>query len=126
MRDSVARVSPEWRDDDPLTSFVLGLRAFGLEETGDYAAAGSFRARGAAPRNPGDAWAAHALAHVFEMTSRPEEGVAFLAASRPDWRDAHFMAGHNGWHLALYLIELGRFDEVLRRLRPTYAAGAEK
>ena len=23
------------------------------------------------------------------------------------------MAGHNGWHLALYLIEEGRFDEVL-------------
>ena len=47
------------------------------------------------------------------MTSRPEEGVAFLAGSREGWRDAHFMAGHNGWHLALYLIELGRFDEVL-------------
>ena len=33
-------------------------------------------------RNPADAWAAHALAHVFEMTSRPEDGVAFLTASR--------------------------------------------
>ncbi len=112
MRDSVARVLPEWRDDDPLTGAVLGLRAFGLEETGDYAGAETF-AREALRRNPADAWAAHALAHVFEMTARPEEGVAFLTASRDDWRAAHFMAGHNGWHLALYLIELGRIEEVL-------------
>ena len=36
-------------------------------------------------------------------------------SSRPasDWSPAHFMAGHNGWHLALFLIEQGRFDEVL-------------
>jgi len=113
LRDSVARVWPEWREDDPLTSFVMGLRAFGLEETGDYAAAETW-AREALTRNPADAWAAHALAHVFEMTSRVEDGVAFLTASRENWATAHFMAGHNGWHLALYLIELGRFDEVLQ------------
>ena len=90
----------------------MGLHAFGLEETGDYAGAERC-ARAALARNPADVWAAHALAHVYEMTARPEEGVAFLAESRPGWRDAHFMAGHNGWHMALYLIELGRFDEVL-------------
>jgi len=113
LRDSVARVWPEWREDDPLTSYVMGLRAFGLEETGDYTAAERW-AREALARNPADAWAAHALAHVFEMTSRVEEGVAFLTASREHWQSANFMAGHNGWHLALYLIELGRFDEVLQ------------
>jgi tetratricopeptide (TPR) repeat protein len=124
MRDSVARVLPEWPDDNPLTNFVVGAHAFGLEETGDYAAAEA-AAREALTRNPGDAWAAHALAHVFEMTSRPEEGVAFVTASRPDWRDAHFMVGHNGWHLALYLVELGRIDEVLagfdRHMQPALA-----
>jgi len=124
MRDSVARVLPEWPDQNPLTSFVLGAHAFGLEETGDYVGAEA-AAREALGRNPGDAWAAHALAHVFEMTSRPEEGVAFVTASRSDWRDAHFMAGHNGWHLGLYLIELGRNDEVLvgfdRHMQPALA-----
>ena len=30
-------------------------------------------AREALRRNPADAWAAHALAHVFEMTARPRE-----------------------------------------------------
>jgi tetratricopeptide (TPR) repeat protein len=127
LRDSVARVWPEWRADDPLTSFVMGLRAFGLEETGDYLAAERW-AREALARNPADAWAAHALAHVFEMTSRPEDGVAFLTASRDGWRNAHFMAGHNGWHLALYLIELGRIDEVLdgfdRHMLPALKADA--
>ena len=127
MRDSVARVLPEWRDDDPLTSFVLGARAFGLEETGDYLGAEA-AAREALARNPADAWAAHALAHVFEMTGRPEEGVDFLQASRDDWAGAHFMAGHNGWHLGLYLIELGRIDEVLagfdRQMLPVLANDA--
>ena len=121
MRDSAARVWPHWRDDDPLTSFVLGARAFGLEETGDYAGAEA-AAREALARNPADAWAAHALAHVFEMTGRPEEGAAFLQGSRADWGAAHFMAGHNGWHLALFLIDLGRIDEALagfdRHMRP--------
>ena len=112
MRDSVARVLPEWPDDDALTGYIWGLRAFGLEETGDYAGAEQ-AAREALRRNPGDVWAAHALAHVFEMTSRPQEGVAFLNQTHPDWRAAHFMAGHNGWHLALYLIELGRMGEAL-------------
>lgn len=112
LRDSVARVLAEWPDDDPLTGYVWGHRAFGLEETGDYVGAEA-AAREALRRNPADAWATHALAHVFEMTSRPEEGVAFLTGSRARWRDAHFLAGHNGWHLALYLIELGRFEEVL-------------
>ena len=112
MRDSVARVLPEWPDDDPLTGFVWGMHAIGLEETGQYAAAEA-AAREALRRNPADVWAAHALAHVFEMTSRLEEGVAFLTSTHPDWRGAHFMAGHNGWHLALYLIELGRIDEAL-------------
>src|SRR5271163_970518 len=34
IRDCVARVLPAWERGDPLTSFVLGLYAFGLEETG--------------------------------------------------------------------------------------------
>jgi len=70
-------------------------------------------ARAALAANPADAWAAHALAHVMESGNRQEEGIAFLKASSASWRSAHFMAGHNGWHLAIYLIEEGRFAEVL-------------
>ena len=112
IRDSVARVLPAWDRDNPLTSFVLGLYAFGLEEAGDLIRAEHF-GREALARNPADAWAVHALAHVLETANRQREGIAFLKGSRPSWGGAHFMAGHNGWHLALYLIEEGRFAEVL-------------
>jgi tetratricopeptide (TPR) repeat protein len=112
IRDCAARVMPAWDRGNPLTSFVLGLYAFGLEETGDLRRAEDF-GREALARNPRDAWATHALAHVMEAGNRHEEGVAFLKATRADWTHAHFMAHHNGWHLALFLIEQGRFAEVL-------------
>jgi tetratricopeptide (TPR) repeat protein len=112
IRDSVARVLPAWDRDNPLTSFILGAYAFGLEETGELGRAED-AGREALERNPRDAWAVHALAHVMETAGRQDEGIAFLKGTRPNWAHAHFMAGHNGWHLALYLIELGRSAEVL-------------
>ena len=112
IRECAERVLPAWDRDNPLASFVLGLYAFGLEETGDLERAEDF-GREALARNPRDAWATHALAHVMETANRHEEGVAFLTSTRTDWTHAHFMAHHNGWHLALFLIEQGRFDEVL-------------
>jgi tetratricopeptide (TPR) repeat protein len=112
IRDCAERVLPAWDRDNPLAGFVLGLYAFGLEETGDLKRAEDF-GRQALVRNPRDAWATHALAHVMETANRHEEGVAFLKSTRADWAHAHFMAHHNGWHLALFLIEQGRFDEVL-------------
>ena len=112
IRDSAARVLPVWDRDNPLTSFVLGAYAFGLEEAGDLGPAED-AGREALARNPRDAWAAHAIAHVMETAGRGEEGVAFLRRTRPDWSDARFMAGHNGWHLALFLIQQGRFKDVL-------------
>jgi hypothetical protein len=112
IRDSIARVLPAWDSQNPLHSFVQGQYAFGLEEAGELRRAEEV-AREAFVRNSADAWAVHALAHVLEMDCRQEEGIAFLKSSRPNWRGAHFMAGHNGWHLGLYLIEEGRFDEVL-------------
>ena len=112
IRDCAERVMPAWDRDNPLASFVLGLYAFGLEETGDLERAEDF-GREALARNPRDAWATHALAHVMETANRHEEGVAFLKSTRANWAPAHFVAHHNGWHLALFLIEQGRFDEVL-------------
>ncbi len=112
IRNSAARVLPAWDRDNPLTSFILGTYAFGLEEAGELGPAEN-AGREALTRNPRDAWAAHAIAHVMETGGRREEGIAFLRDTRPDWGAAHFMAGHNGWHLALFLIEQGRFREVL-------------
>ncbi|HLW93431.1 MAG TPA: tetratricopeptide repeat protein [Roseiarcus sp.] len=112
IRDSVARVLPFWDPANPNYGFVLGQYAFGLEEAGDLRRAEEV-GRAAIARNAEDAWAVHALAHVMEMESRQREGIAFLKGSRPAWSRAHTLSIHNGWHLALYLIEEGRLDEVL-------------
>ena len=112
IRDSAARVLPAWERGNPLTSFVLGAYAFGLEESGELGRAEAV-GREALAGNPADGWATHALAHVFETANRQEEGIAFLKSTRANWRPAHFMAGHNGWHLGAFLIELGRFDEAI-------------
>ena len=109
---SVARVLPAWDPTNPLRSFVLGAYAFGLEESGELGRAED-AAREAFAGIPHDGWATHALAHVIESASRQEEGIAFLKQTRASWSPAHFMAGHNGWHLARLSHRAGSLDEVL-------------
>jgi hypothetical protein len=112
IRDSVARVLPHWSASDAHYGFVLGQYAFGLEETGELRRAEDTGLR-AIEINAEDGWAVHAVAHVLETECRQEEGIDFLKNSRPSWSKAHALAVHNGWHLALYLIEQSRLDEVL-------------
>lgn len=112
IRDSIARVLPEWDQGHPLYGFILGQYAFGLEEAGNLAEAEA-AGRAALARNRNDAWATHAIAHVLETQSRQTEGIAFLTETRADWSGAEWLAVHNGWHLALYLIEEGQGHDVL-------------
>jgi hypothetical protein len=81
MRDVLAAALSAWDEGVPGYGFVLGCHAFGLEETGDYRAA-ERTGREAVERNPADIWAAHAVAHVFEMTGRSREGVGGPARAR--------------------------------------------
>jgi tetratricopeptide (TPR) repeat protein len=111
IRDVVARPIRAWPADKPGWGYIQGMFAFGLEETGDYAQAEIF-ARAALHHNPSDTWATHALAHVFEMEGRPREGVNFLTETVANWSSSYF-AVHNWWHLALYHLELGEYDQVL-------------
>ena len=113
FRNLCARVLPDWDRDVPLYGFLLGRYAFGLEETGDLGHAEEM-ALEALGLNPDDAWAVHAVAHVMETASRQADGIAFLKETRPNWSKAAAFAVHNGWHLGLYLIEEGRFEEALR------------
>ncbi len=112
LRDSIARVLPAWPEDDPLHGFVLGMHAFGLEETGDFRRA-ELAGRSAVERNPADTWAVHAVAHVLEMEGRTLEGIGWLTELKPHWTSAPGLAVHQWWHLTLYLIERNRLDEVL-------------
>ena len=113
LRDRIARALPAWDPGVPGWHAVLGMHAFGLEETGDYAAAEAQGRRGV-ELEPRDSWAWHAVAHVHEMRHAVREGVAWLEPARAVWSKGSFLATHNTWHLALYHLELDQHDEALR------------
>ncbi len=112
LRDHVARVLPEWSPDDSGYHALLGMYAFGLEETGDYRRAEEM-GRWALELNPRDAWAQHAVAHVMEMQGRAQDGIAWMNGRERDWAEDSFFAVHNWWHLALFHLELDQVERVL-------------
>jgi tetratricopeptide (TPR) repeat protein len=111
LRDRLARAMPAWSASMPGWHAVLGMYAFGLEESGDYARAEAL-GREAVALEPRDAWAQHAVAHVLEMQGRREEGVRWML-EQPGWREDSFLAVHNWWHLALHHLALGEVARVL-------------
>lgn len=112
LRDRIARALPAWSTDMPGYHTVLGMHAFGLEETGDYRGAEA-AGRKATEIEPRDAWAQHAVAHVMEMQGRHQDGIVWMQANPDAWSRDSFFAVHNWWHLALYHLDLGDIDAVL-------------
>ncbi len=113
LRGRVARVLPAWTADTPGYSYVLGMLAFGLEESGDYGRAEE-TGRHALAIDPFDGWAQHAVAHVLEMQARQGEGIAFMEAAADRWsRPGNAFAFHNWWHTALYNLDQGNVDRAL-------------
>ncbi len=112
LRDRMARVLPKWPTDMPGYSILLGMHAFGLEETGDYGRAED-AGRRALDLQPLDCWAHHAVAHVMEMQGRAEDGLGWMIAREPFWSgDDNFFKVHNWWHRALFHLDLEQVDEV--------------
>ena len=112
LRDRIARARPAWSPDVPGYHAVLGMHAFGLEETGEYAEAERLGRR-AVSMEARDGWAQHAVAHVMEMQGRHSDGIAWMAANAVGWAHQSFFAVHNWWHVALYHLDLGEIDEAL-------------
>jgi hypothetical protein len=112
LRDRIARALPQWDASMPGYHAVLGMQAFGLEETGDYARAESV-GRLSVELEPRDGWGHHAVAHVMEMQNRRRDGVAWLCGNSDAWSRESFFAVHNWWHLALFHLGLEEIDEVL-------------
>lgn len=100
LRDRVLRVLPHWDASVPGYGLLLGMQAFGLEETADYGRAERL-GREAVTLDAQDAWAAHAVAHVMEMTGRANEGIAWLGTTSEGWSPGGMLACHNWWHMAL-------------------------
>jgi hypothetical protein len=112
LRDRIARALAHWTPDVPGYHAVLGMHAFGLEESGDYAR-GEEVGRRAIDLEPLDCWAHHAVAHVMEMQGRAEDGIGWMVAREPYWSgDTNFFKVHNFWHRALCHLDLGQMDQV--------------
>jgi tetratricopeptide (TPR) repeat protein len=111
LRDRVAQALPHWNQELPGYGYLLGMHAFGLEETANFERAEDV-GRHALALNARDPWAVHAVQHVFEMQGRVHDGVEWLNATAPNWSDTA-LAFHNWWHLALHQLELGDIPAAL-------------
>lgn len=111
LRDRIAQALPYWNHGMPGYGYLLGMHAFGLEETGNYGRAEDV-GRHALALDARDPWAVHAVQHVFEMQGRVHDGIEWLNATSPNWADSA-LAFHNWWHLALHQLELGDIPAAL-------------
>lgn len=112
LRDRIGRSLPSLDPDHRRTAFVRSLHAFGLEESGHYERAEA-EGLGAVERNPDDVWGIHAVVHAYEMQGKVDDGIRFLRSREPDWGRGNLFTAHNWWHLTLYLLEAGRYDQAL-------------
>lgn len=112
MRDRVERVLPAWPPDLPGFHAVRAMHAFGLVECGENERAED-AALAALALDDGDARAHHAMAHVFEMSDRPDAGLRWMTAHARQWGTDTVVATHCGWHLALFHLARGEPGEAL-------------
>ncbi len=122
LRDRVARVLPHWDKSVPNYGFLLGMYAFGLEESGDYAQAESL-GREAVALDGRDAWAAHAVAHVMEMQGRSADGIEWLETTSKAWAPNGLFNFHNWWHKALFCLDSGNLQRALEVFDENIAFG---
>ena len=112
MRDISERAAPMWSADHQDYAAFLSIRAFGLEEVGDYELAERC-GREAVERNPADCWGAHAVAHVLIMQGRLTDGIEWLHELQNNWAEANHIVHHLWWHLALFHTENREYEAAL-------------
>jgi tetratricopeptide (TPR) repeat protein len=112
MVASVERVTPAWSEDITGYSSILACRCFAQEQAGNPLAAEP-SGRRAIELDPGDLWAAHAVAHVLESQGRRSEGIQWLTRLAPNWEGSHNLQHHLWWHCALFTLEYGDYAAVL-------------
>jgi tetratricopeptide (TPR) repeat protein len=112
LSQRVADVLPAWSRDLPGYHAVLAMHAFGLEEIGEYERAEQEAAQ-AIELNSSDARAHHVMAHIFEMTERPDAGVRWMGERSARWGLDTAVSTHCWWHLGLFRLALGQPDGAL-------------
>ena len=128
LRGRVSGVVSAWSPDLPGYHAVLAMHAFGLVECGEYERAEAIALQ-ALTLDPLDARAYHTLAHVFEMTQRPVDGLRWMGDHIAGWDGDTAVASHCWWHLALFHLQRGDitlalslYDERIRTGRPPSVA----
>ncbi len=111
MRQSVEGVLGQWTNH-PARGYLMGCHAFTLEETGDYAAAERI-GRAGVDLASDDAWGLHAVAHVYDMTARAADGLAWLDGREASWTHCNNFRFHVWWHRALMHLDLQNYDAAL-------------
>lgn len=112
MCESITKAATSWQESDPHYSYLLGMHSFGQEESGNYAEAEK-AGRTAVDTNRQDIWAAHAVAHVFQMQGRTSEGIAWIDGLLDDWEGSNNFLYHLYWHKALFHIGADELDQAL-------------
>ena len=95
------------------TAEAWGMLAFALEQNHRL-----YQAEDAALHalylKASDPWAHHALAHAYETTDRPTDGIRFLQSAAPLWNDRGlFIREHNWWHLAQFYLDRGEYGHAV-------------
>ena len=112
MAASTGRVLSRWSEDHPHYHYLLGMHAFGLEESGDYGAALE-AGRAATQANPADIWATHAVSHVYQMQGEHAAGLAWIDEHREHWHELNNFRYHVIWHGALHHLGQGEHEAAL-------------
>ena len=118
---AVASVIDAWDSSIPGYDHVLGMYAFGLNETGSFARAEEV-GRQAVDLNREDLWSIHSVAHALEMQGALARGDEWFDVADDQWATKNPFVGHIWWHSALFPWNAGDYDRVLaiydQRLRP--------
>lgn len=101
---------PLFRDEHSL-SIVHAWHSFGLSEKNLHTQAERHARMGLA-LEPRSGWSTHALAHVFEMTSRYDDGIRYMSQFESMWNFSNQISGHNYWHWSLYYLTKGEFESA--------------
>ncbi len=109
LMDSLA---PHYGDD----YWFLSYHAMALSEDGRLAPARATIERSVA-LNPNNAHGAHSFAHVCYESGDPDAARAFLSSWFTTYPRDGFFYGHLSWHLSLFEIQAGNWENALRLYR---------
>lgn len=112
MRKSVEAVMGAHDSNHALRGYALGCLAFAQEETGSYDLAERSGIE-ALQFATDDAWGLHAVAHVYDMTHRPDSGISLIENNVAAWNHCNNFRFHVWWHKALLHLDRGEFDHTL-------------